>query len=161
MDHDKNEIEAVATEIQQIKTQIETLKAVDAKIDGLSRLIIDVRDSIVASQNAISKHELLLEEIRVNADFRKRESENSVREIKTQMIGMEHEIDSRTMIGVDKIIERIDGFERAQRSELEKLTRYFSSEIDHLKKRVLSIERWNTFNILIVLIVVVLVVLFP
>lgn len=151
----------VIGDIAQLRRQVESLKSVDEKIDRISKLLSDVKDGIEFSHQSIIKHELILEEIRVNADFRKRESENSVREIKTQMVGMGHDLDINAAAGVDKIIERLDHFEKSQQNDSMKLTQYFTTELDSLKARVTSIEKWNTFNIAIVLLVAIIFTFFP
>lgn len=160
MEHDES-LHEIADDVESAKREIASLKDVDAKIDAMNSLMVDIRDTIVASHNKMAKHELLLDEIRMNADFRRRESENSVREIKTQMVGMEHELDSKTSIVVDKIFEKLDAVEKAQRSEISRLAKSFGSEVDLLNKRVNKIEQWNVFQIIVLLIVAALVLFFP
>lgn len=160
MEHDTT-LHVTADDIQSSNHKMALIEAVDAKIDTMNALMVDIRDAMVASHSRMTKHELLLDEIRVNADFRRRESENSVREIKTQMVGMEHEIDSKTSVIVDKIFEKLDSVEKAQQTEISKLVKNFNSDVDLLKKRVGNIEQWNVFQIIVLIIVAALVLLFP
>lgn len=157
----ETDLHATTDDIQSINRRTELIEEVDAKIDTMNALMVDIRDTMLAARSKLAKHELILDEIRINADFRRRESENSVREIKTQMVGMEQEIDSKTSIIVDRIFEKLDAVERSQHTEISKLVNSFNLDVDLLKKRVGIIENWNIFQIIALTIIALLVLLFP
>lgn len=62
MDHEDT-VKYVTEDVEHLKQQVESLKAVDRKIDELSKLMLEVKDGIASSHFTISKHEFSLEEI--------------------------------------------------------------------------------------------------
>lgn len=147
--------------VNQLKQDVDHFREVDTKLEHMGLLMMQIRDGIVSSHASLAKHDLTLDEIRVKADFRKRESENSVREIKSQMDDMEHDMETSMTSVVIKVVDRIDAFERNHRNSITEISTMVRGEIDDLKRRVGAIERWNAFHLTMLVIVSVVVLLIP
>lgn len=155
------ENQQIVEDVKQLKHDIQQLKQVDVKLENISNLMVQIRDSVISSHASLARHDLTLDEIRIGADFRKRESENSVREIKSQMGDMEHDIDSKMSIIVDTIVDRINTFEATYQANVDKLFGVLKDDINDLKKRVTLIERRNIFQVSMLVIFSIIVLLIP
>lgn len=148
-------------DIKRLKQDVQQLQRVDAKLEHMNNLMVQIRDSMVNSHASLARHDLTLDEIRIGADFRKRESESSVREIKSQMGDMEHGIDSKMTIVVDTIIDRINTFEATHQASVDGRFNVLKDDINDLKKRVALVERWNGLHLTMLVIVAAVVLLLP
>lgn len=133
----------ITVEIETIKNDISGLKKVESKIDSINSLLEEVKSCVLISNDKIKDQQRILDEIRVSADFRKRESENSIREIKGQMHDMENQISDKTVVVLDRLMERLDKIEKTQKEETSKIVSHFNSEISSIRHRVESLEKWK------------------
>lgn len=155
------ENQQIVEDVNQLKHDIQQLKIVDVKLENMNKVMVQIRDSMISTHASLARHDLTLDEIRIGADFRKRESENSVREIKGQMGDMEHDIECKMSVVVETIVERIDAFESKHQANVDRLFNVLKDDINDLKKRVTLIERRNVFQISLLVIVSVIVLLLP
>lgn len=155
------ETQQIIDDVAHLKDQLDRFRIVDTKLEQMGVLMAQITDSVINSHASLAKHDLTLDEIRIGADFRKRESENSVREIKSQMNNMERDMETGMSAVVDKVVERIDTFEKNHQRNIADVRNVVKGEIDELKRRVALIERWNAFHLTMLVIVSIVVLLVP
>ena len=128
-------LESIEQNASLMMNEINKLRNIDLKLDQLNAISLEIKNSALKVGEKIQKQEQFLEEIKIGAEFRKRESENSVREIKTQMSDMElhSEISLREMI--DKFLKALKESELAQKESIADLKNTFNNKLLYLEQK--------------------------
>jgi formate dehydrogenase maturation protein FdhE len=127
--------------------EINSLRSIDSKLDALNSVLHDINNAANLLYKKVDHQEAFLQELKVSADFRKRESENSVREIKTQMNSMEIHSKETFRDVVDEILDAIKESENASNKRIENFTLNFEKKIGILEQKIRSVSNTAFFSI--------------
>jgi formate dehydrogenase maturation protein FdhE len=127
--------------------EINSLRSIDSKLDALNSILHDINNAANLLYKKVDHQEVFLQELKVSADFRKRESENSVREIKTQMNTMEIHNKETFRDVVDEILTAIKESENASNKRIENFTLNFEKKIGILEQKIRSVSNTAFFSI--------------
>lgn len=147
--------------INQLKRDTEQLKHVDMKLENLNNLMVQIRDSIISSRALLAMRELALNEMRVDMLSRTRESENSMRDVKSQKGDVEQDVESKVSTIIDTVIDGIEAFEVAHQANIDRLFNVLKNDINDMKKRVTLVERQNIFKIATIVVITLIAILIP
>lgn len=147
----------IEQENDQILNDINALRNVEAKLDKLNDIALEIRRNSATVIKRAQDQERALEEMRVGADFRRRESENSVREIKNQMSDMSLQNESSVKHMLDTIISSMKESEAAQKEYTKELKRQFDERLNRVEERISSYVRVTWFGLTLSIIAILTV----
>lgn len=153
----KQELE---TRLKDVEQNIDAIKNdITIKLDQLNSIAQDIKVSALSVNEKIKRQEQFLEEIRIGADFRKRESENSVRELKTQMNSMEIHSESMSKDVIQKILDAIKTSETIQTQQIIKMDEKFNKKLNSFEHKLKFYSGISITSITLSLITIILIFL--
>lgn len=152
-------LDVIEENTRALSNDINSLRTVDQKLDKLNSLAQEIKTASLNVSQKIKKQEQYLEEIKIGADFRKRESENSVREIKTQMNSMEIHSESSFRGVIDTILDAIKTSEKSQKEQIEKFNDKVNKRFADFESKLNFYSNVSLFSILLSIITLIIVIL--
>ena len=154
--HDDNnnyldiEIAVIKSNIEQITNAIKDFRDIAKEMSETST---NIQKLLSNHDLKLAQQEKMLEKIQIDAEIRKRESEASVREIKTQMNGSFNDAVRRDSDAFQRISVQIKDMEESHEKAIEKIYNAIEEnktthqkEIEGIKTRITSLENWKWYT---------------
>jgi hypothetical protein len=142
---------------EKIQSEIKILAESEERMNRISEMSEKLLEKLAMHMQSLDSQEKALAEIQSSANLRKRESENSVREIKNQMTEMDHDLDAKldrlALTVIHEVTRLSENSERNNRNTAD----VYSYKLKILEKRMNEGEQWRFyFTLFVILLGVVL-----
>lgn len=149
----EKEINELKTDIAILRVNMENIERYFGSIEKNVAKVERVSDQIIVTASRLDKIQEDLKSAKTDAEMRRRESENSVREIKQQMTSMSSITQESFNSSIKSVLEEVKNlkdttttsFDKVY-SAIEKNRNEFDSEIEKLEKRVSKLEQWKWWS---------------
>lgn len=134
-----NDLNQIRDDLKEVNHSV---KRFEQRVDDLKETTNALQDLFLKNQEILRIQTLTLEEIRNSADSRKRDSENSIREIKNQMTEMSIDNSENKSDILTAIEFKIEAFNKINESNTNKLVKSFDGKFRSLNKKVNFLYLW-------------------
>lgn len=147
---ERKEIEEIKTEIAVLNVSLNTLNKSLSSITSLVNKLDDTITKVYSLESSIKVLEQKIDNSNTDANLRRRESENSVREIKQQMNDMQYANESSLNDKMDRIFSEIKDLRSETKlsfkevfDDLKEQKTNTENSLRELEKRVSHLENWR------------------
>jgi chromosome segregation ATPase len=146
----KEEVGDLKTDIAVLRVNLQNIERYFSSIEKNVLKVERVSDQILLATSRLDKIQEDLKSVRVDADLRRRESENSVREIKQQMTSMSSSNEKAFTDNINSVLDEVKILKNATAISFEKVYTAIAKnrdelddEIRTLESRVSKLEQWK------------------
>lgn len=150
---EEKEINELKTDIAILRVNMANIERYFGSIEKNISKVERVSDQIIVTVSRLDKIEEALQVSKSDGDMRRRESENSVREIKNQMSAMNSSTQEAFTSSIKMVIEEVKilkdtttaSFDRVY-TTMEKNRDETDSDLHKLEERISSLEQWKWWS---------------
>lgn len=134
-----NNLDQIREDLKEVN---DSVKRFEQRVDDLKDTTHTLQNLFLKNQEILKTQTLTLEEIKNSADSRKRDSENSIREIKNQMTEMSIDNSENKSDILAAIEFKIEAFNKVNEINTNKLVQSFDGKFRSLNKKVNFLYLW-------------------